>query len=866
MRISEFLRKGAIRSHSLTTTILASVGMVVLVIATCYVTWSYQRLSSQTLEAAGQWSESVAKLVASNTTSDLILNDVAAIESNLRQVVQLPGIIRIALFRADGRKLVDVRIDQGNITSDIGGSVRMPSQAFNAQSIPNRVNGGTFESWAAIDPGTVHSRGWVRVWFSLEQRTKELNTLWRQSLFGTLGLVALLLVSLYFITRWALRPIRELSRFADEMPTNIGSQINIGSTFDEANHLALALNHASQTIAEQVSRVQAIVNTATDAIIGLDINGLVVTSNPVAASIFGRPMSELAGNPVSHCVPELTLENIRQWFEDSRGYSGGANRVIRHDLFGRRADGTRFPVEISLGEIPDNQSLSYACSVRDVTDARAAQDAADLYERALACSHNAVFITNARNPKQPIVYVNDAFVTVTGLKRFEIMGSGMDFLRGADPNSVPVMELEKAVKSQSSASVTVSHVLEGGRRLEAEVSLSPVLSDQGVVTNFVGIISDVTSRVEAEEATAERKAQLDSIFGLSPDGFVMFDASDRLIFCNPAFEQMTGTTWMNPSAPLTFEDFESAIRHLCAPDHTPYVLRATTEINSEASRTRLHLIRPQHRVLQVQFRRNDTGRNETIMYFRDITHEDEVDRMKSEFLTSAAHELRTPMVSIFGFTELLLKRKFAEARQTDILETIHRQSGLLVKMINELLDLARIESRGGLDLQIAAHPLTELVVNCVKGLMRNDTERQVVVSGVPDVQVLIDPEKIQLALNNLLSNAFKYSPDGGEVSLTVRLKQAGNQEFAVLEVRDDGIGMTPEQTARAFERFYRADATGNIPGTGLGLSLVKEIAELHHGRVELQSTLGQGTIAQLWLPRAIDFTPSGRLALSQFAS
>lgn len=143
-------------------------------------------------------------------------------------------------------------------------------------------------------------------------------------------------------------------------------------------------------------------------------------------------------------------------------------------------------------------------------------------------------------------------------------------------------------------------------------------------------------------------------------------------------------------------------------------------------------------------RSNVAGRCETILYFRDVTHEDEADRMKSEFLASAAHELRTPMVSIFGFTELLLQRDFNQERRIDMLQTMHRQSGLLVKMINELLDLARIESRRGLELQIGEHPLPVLVSQSVKGLMRKEGERQVSVGPVPDVPVLIDPAKMQI--------------------------------------------------------------------------------------------------------------------------
>jgi signal transduction histidine kinase len=146
--------------------------------------------------------------------------------------------------------------------------------------------------------------------------------------------------------------------------------------------------------------------------------------------------------------------------------------------------------------------------------------------------------------------------------------------------------------------------------------------------------------------------------------------------------------------------------------------------------------------------------------------------------------------------------------------------------------------------------LVELVNNSVKGLMLKDTDRQVKIGEVPQVNVQIDPEKMQLAMNNLLSNAFKYSPQGGTVSVAARLSAGNGERFAIIEVRDQGIGMTPEQLARVFERFYRADASGNIPGTGLGLSMVKEVAGLHKGRIEITSEYGKGTMASLWIPLA----------------
>jgi signal transduction histidine kinase len=114
----------------------------------------------------------------------------------------------------------------------------------------------------------------------------------------------------------------------------------------------------------------------------------------------------------------------------------------------------------------------------------------------------------------------------------------------------------------------------------------------------------------------------------------------------------------------------------------------------------------------------------------------------------------------------------------------------------------------------------------------------------------IDPEKIQQAMLNILSNALKYSPNGGEVDVRAFERTRAHGTQACISVCDHGIGMKPEQLARVFERFFRADPSGNIPGTGLGMSLVKEIMEIHGGGVEVESTFGVGTTVTLWLPVA----------------
>ncbi len=843
------LRRRLAPPYSLRTILLLALSALAMAMVVINGIIAYQRVSRDTLATVRQQADSIAALAASSNTEALILNDIAAIESSFAQLVLLPGVERIALARQDGRLLVEVGRRDGRPDSRIGGRIELPAFAADGSTLRRIVPADVYETWRDLHVGDGRALGWVRVHYSLDQRRDELERLWGRSIRTLLLTIALILLLLPLILNWALRPIRQLSGIAGKLSGQIGHRIEIQSSSLEANLLADALSQASHDVAEQVARVQVIVNTAAVAIISLDAQGRVISANPATTSIFGREEKDLLGQPLAQCIPGLGDEMLRNLCGGLEEPRGRVYRIVRHDFFGTRMEGTLFPVEISLGQAPPGGHLRYVCIVRDITDERAAQETTELYERALASSHNGVFITNATVASQPIIFVNEAFQKITGLALHEVLGRGLDLLRNGNREEQGSRELQRAIAEQRSTSVTLQHMLANGRQLTAEVSLSPVRSAQGTLTNFVGIVSDVTARVQAEQAIAERGAQLDAIFSLSPDGFVLFDADGYMMFANPAFERMTGLHWQRAGLPWDLGEFELTLAGLCHPDH-PLPALVGRRDDGETWQTRLILSRPQHRVVQAQARRNLAGRRETILYFRDVTHEDEVDRMKSEFLAAAAHELRTPMVSIFGFTELLLRRQFSDERRADMLQTIHRQSGLLVKMINELLDLARIESRRGLDLHIGSHPLSELVSNSVKGLMRTDTERQVSLGRIPDVPVLVDPEKMQLALNNLLSNAFKYSPLGGAVTLSARLERHDGREFMVLEVRDQGIGMTPEQLARAFDRFYRADTTGNIPGTGLGLSLVREVAELHQGRVTLESRHGAGTTARLWIPLA----------------
>jgi PAS domain S-box-containing protein len=383
------------------------------------------------------------------------------------------------------------------------------------------------------------------------------------------------------------------------------------------------------------------------------------------------------------------------------------------------------------------------------------------------------------------------------------------------------------------------------------------IDEDGQPLRVAGSHTDITERRNAEAVIRDRTEQLDAVFELSPDGFLSFDAAHRIKYVSPAFTRMTGLN-ADEMMGLDEVDFSERLANACLPAARfsgIAALRATIKVGADGTarerRQTIELAGAGKRVLQTGLRLSKAETVSQILYFRDITRETEVDRLKSEFLSTAAHELRTPMASIYGFTELLMTQDFDEAERRDFLDTIYRQSELMISIINELLDLARIEARRGKDFTIERVDVGELLRDVVGGFKTpggrpSPTEP----SSDGPLWVSADRKKLIQAVSNVISNAYKYSPDGGAVGIDLATLP-GNDDLPSrigIRITDYGIGMTPEQLTHVCERFYRADTSGKIPGTGLGMSIVKEIVELHGGDLEITSKVGAGTTVMLWLP------------------
>jgi len=236
-----------------------------------------------------------------------------------------------------------------------------------------------------------------------------------------------------------------------------------------------------------------------------------------------------------------------------------------------------------------------------------------------------------------------------------------------------------------------------------------------------------------------------------------------------------------------------------------------------------------------------------VTIIHDVTHEREVDRMKTEFISTAAHELRTPLTSIQGFSEILLMREDLKAEEKKkYLGYINKQSVGLARIINDLLDISRIESGGGFSLNKVLCNAGEAIKQIIPYFQEQyQKHRFEMILPKESLDLFCDKEKMGQVLKNLLSNAAKYSPEGS----LIRVTGETSGDHYQMTVEDQGLGMTPVQVENIFDKFYRVDSSNAaIEGTGLGMTIVKYIVDAHGGKVWVESELGKGTVVTFTIP------------------
>ncbi|UOE93112.1 ATP-binding protein [Alkalihalobacillus sp. LMS39] len=356
-----------------------------------------------------------------------------------------------------------------------------------------------------------------------------------------------------------------------------------------------------------------------------------------------------------------------------------------------------------------------------------------------------------------------------------------------------------------------------------------------------------------EEAEQNRLLNQDIIDNVN-EGILLVDNDGIIIQINQVFSQVMEVDSVSRLLQLSFDEWVGKLGNV--PDEFIRFLTDTLRHQTEAVMTyRYEIHHPKHHVFDIYgqaiFRNGE--KIGTLFVQRDITVEHEIDQMKSELVSTVSHELRTPLASILGFTELMITKTLKQDRQAKYLETIHKEAKRLTNLINDFLDLQRMES-GNQTYQKESLQVVQVLQQVVDLFQVQHTDRKISIKNeVKEPYVVADEEKLIQLFTNLISNAIKFSPNGGNIDISVDMVDSQLR----IAIHDEGLGIPRSEIPNLFQKFYRIDNSDRrkIGGTGLGLAICKEIVQAHHGAISVSSEQGKGSTFTMHFPLAREDRP-----------
>ncbi|HLG69533.1 MAG TPA: ATP-binding protein [Chloroflexota bacterium] len=350
----------------------------------------------------------------------------------------------------------------------------------------------------------------------------------------------------------------------------------------------------------------------------------------------------------------------------------------------------------------------------------------------------------------------------------------------------------------------------------------------------------------------ESRGRLDAVIDSMQDGLVVYDRDRRALRANPFMLDLFGLAPSQVIGKSAAELAELTGEPPLEFEEPSLVLGSRAEEQSGGA-VIIELEGPRKRFVRRVISPvigDGAPLSGLVVVYQDITDQKEVEQLKDDFLSIASHELKTPLTSIMGYTQLLSRRLSHDARRSgseDVIDVIENQCRKMKRLVEDLLDVSRIE-RGSLE---TTHTKVDLaaLVDVVLSKFTGTSQQHEFEVLTPEASVTVwgDEDRLDQVLSNLVSNAIKYSPDGGKVQVRVQR----NGENAEVAVRDWGIGIPEDQQARIFSRFYQGEAavrSRRFGGMGLGLFISKAIIDEMGGTISVDSTVGKGSTFRFTLP------------------
>ncbi|MDJ0593220.1 MAG: PAS domain S-box protein [Pleurocapsa sp. MO_226.B13] len=636
----------------------------------------------------------------------------------------------------------------------------------------------------------------------------------------------------------------------EEMVAQRTSELSTTNQLLQAEIVERELTEAA--LRENQQRLTGILDNADEAIISINEQQHIQLFNQGAERVFGYQAKEVMGQPLDILIPKALRQVHRQHVEQFSQSSKQSRRMGERstNVYGRRKNGEVFPAEASVAKLQTNVGMLFTVMLKDITERKQAQEKLKASSSLLAKAEKIAKIGSWEyNLKTNELTWSEELFEILGFERESTVPLCDRVIERIHPDDRLLVKntLYKGHAEGKPWQLNYRWILPNGTIKYLESRGEPTRSDRGDVLKVWGTIMDISQRIEAEQSLQRSEEQLRLITDSLPILIAYIDDRQRYRYNNRTYE-----TWFGKSRssflgrPMKELLGENNYRKLKPYVETALAGKAVTFENQPTTENGNTYWIAATYIPDFDLKGRVRG---FFSMVDDISDRKAIEQMKSEFISIASHEMRTPLTSIHGVIKLLNAGRLGEISATgqQMLEMALRNSDRLVRLVNDILDIEKMESgRDRLEKQTCDS--AELIQQAIDTLRSMAEEHQITLeTNSPSIKLNADRDRIVQTLTNLISNAIKFSAAGSKVWLTSTL-----QETEVLfSVKDRGRGIPKDKLETIFERFQQVDASDSRQkgGTGLGLAICRHIVEQHKGKIWVASVYGEGSTFYFSIPQ-----------------
>lgn len=629
-------------------------------------------------------------------------------------------------------------------------------------------------------------------------------------------------------------------------------------------------------IYESEKKFKLLFENAPDAYYINDLKGNIIDGNKKAEEILGYKREELIGKNFLK-LNILSKEDLLK-----------ATKLLSYNLLGKKTgpdelvlnkkDGTRINIEISTTPIKFKDMRMVLGIARDITERNKFINEIRRLSTAVEQSPDSIVITDI---KGNIVYVNPQFTKITGYSQKEATGKHTRILKSGHTTKEEYKNLWETILAGKIWRGEFLNKKKNGELYWEAASIAPIKDNKGKIINFIAIKQDITESKKIRDEIQKQKLLLQDFLDNANDLIQIVNPDAKFIYVNKAWKNTLGYSYKEINNLTLFD-----IIHPSRIDHCKELFKKVLKGECGDKIETIFITKDKKEIIvegNVSCHFEEGKPVNTRAIFRDITIKKkeqenlklsyeklkELDALKTNFVSMVSHDLRTPLTAIKGFLSLLLGGAAGEinSQQKEFLEIIKNNSERLLNLINDLLDMSKIES-GRFKIEKNTSDIGRIIDGIVKDLHSFAMQKKIeLVNKVKEKKLLceLDEYRISQVLTNLITNSLKFSPESSKIILGfkevnindiiipeyVKLPEYKKDKYVLIYETDYGRGIEKENLEKIFEKFYQIKGTDNVKfnGLGLGLAISKSIVEAHNGIIWAESEgIGKGTTFKILLP------------------